>query len=293
MNRRDISAENLSIWHQAAAENRELRLLQIAELAQDCTDIGQGTESNEAWARLPTPTLPCSELVPPADSFARAMALDEQMAFCRALPKEHSEQALPIELKPSPAAPRVARLTGPIFDSAFRRLSPLLGLARPVYLSSLNELLEELAAGNADFALLPIEDAKGVRFLHFYEEFDRLELHASHTCEISSEENRGSIVFALLSKQYFPTGKMGGLRLSEYRLSGQEQGLLNDLLCAAAQAEMKLRRIDSVPDPSFEDGFVHHVILCADKEEQEALLSTYLNLYLPRVTKVGHYIHIA
>lgn len=292
MNRRDIPAENLSIWHQAAAENRELRLLQIAELAQTCPESRHSAESNVAWAHLPTPTLPCSDLVPPSDSFAHAMALDERMAFCRALPQSYRHQASQTELKPTPAAPRVARLTGPIFDRAFRRLSPLLGLARPVYLSSLNELLEELAVGNADFALLPIEDAKGIRFLHFYEEFDRLELHVSHTCEISSEENHGSIVFALLSKQYLPMGKISGSRLSEYRLSGQEQDILAELLGAAAQADMKLRRIDALPDPYFEDGFVHHVILCADKEEQEALLNTYLNLYLPRVTRVGHYIHI-
>lgn len=286
MSKRNAPAENLKIWHAAAAENRELRLLQITALAKE---LGSSDEGEREALRILPPTLPCEPPIAPADGFARAMALDEQMALCRALPKSKDAQN---ELPAPPAAPRVARLAGAVFDKAFRLFSPLLGMGRPVYLSSLDELLEELAAGNADFALLPIEDAKGARFLRFYEDFDRLELHITHTCSVPSEESDRSVRFALLSRLYTPKKPIAGRLLLEYRVSGQDQGAMQELLTAAAEAGLTLYRTDALPDPFFEEGFIHHVILAANEQSDEDLLNTYLGIALPRVTAVGRYIHL-
>lgn len=290
MSERHIPTENLEIWHRAAAENRALRLLQIADMAKS-DPIPQGAEPSEA---LPCPTLSLPEYgaqIPNAETFAKAMALDEQLAFCRARLSPDAPPPAVGELQAAPAAPRVARLAGSVFDAAFRRFLPLLGTARPIYLSSIGELMEELAAGNADFALLPIEDAKGVRFLSFYEEFDRLELHVTHVCPVFSEENGSDLRFALLSKQYRPNGKIRGVPLLEYRLSGQDGGALASLLTAAEAVGLTLRRVDSLPAPYFEDGYIFHVILAAENGNA-ALLHAYLTSALPRATLVGTYLDI-
>ena len=285
MSRQQVPGENLKIWQKAAAENRALRLLQIAEMAKD-HPLGNAEEGEAA--RLAAPELSCEAELPFTARFARAVAMDEQMAYCRARLENSPKTAATEGLLPLPAAPRVARLAGNVFDSAFRRLLPHANNARPLFLSTLGELLEELAAGNADLAIFPIEDAKGVRFLHFYEEFDRLELRITHVCDVTSEEN-GRLGFALLSKQYAPSTK--GEQMLEYRISGREQGSLAQLLTAAEYAGLTLRRVDSVPDPYFEDGFVYHVVLAIGQGDA-ALLHHYLSSSLPHATQVGSYIYL-
>ena len=287
MSERSIPLENLEIWHRAAAENRALRLLQIAEMAKEPLPP---REEDNGPLRLPLPDLACEAEIPSADHYARAMALDEQMALCRARLAKNAKAPAVGSLLPMPPAPRVARLAGAVFDSAFRRLLPLMGTARPVYLSSLNDLLEELAAGNADLAIFPMQDAKGVRFLHFYEEFDRLELHVTHTCDVLSEESGRPLGFALLSKQYLPVAK-GGAPMLEYRISGQDRGALAALLTAADYAGLTLWRVDSLPDPYFEDGYVYHAVLSVG-EGNAALLHDYLTAALPRAALVGAYTYL-
>lgn len=286
MSERSVPLENLEIWHRAAAENRALRLWQITELAQQMP--------TDAEAELPLSDTPLPALAPELPSgpvYGAAMALDEQMTFCRAGLPQNAKMPCVGDLLPGPVSPRVARLAGAVFEDAFRRFLPLLGTARPAYCSSLSELLEEVSAGNADFALLPIEDAKGVRFLHFYEEFDRLELHITHVCDVCAE-NGTTVRFALLSRQYLPTKEAAGEQLLEYRLSGQDSGALTKLLMAAENAGLRLYRTDALPDPSFEDGYTYHVILSTDSAERAAWLHAYLTAALPRAVQVGAYIKL-
>ena len=284
MSRRKIPLENLKIWQQAAAENRALRLLQITEMAKEMPLDDTEERQNHS---LPAPALSCEVELPFTECFARTVALDEQMTLCHAMRAKNAPFRAADEAAPMPTAPRVARLAGKVFDSAFQRLLPRTA-ARPLYVSTLGELLEELAAGNADLAIFPIEDAKGVRFLHFYEEFDRLELRITHVCDVSSEEN-DRLGFALLSKQYAPD--VQGAQMLEYRISGREQGALAQLLTAAEYAGLTLPRVDSVPDPYFEDGFVYHVVLRVGQGDA-ALLHDYLSLSLPYATQVGAYIYL-
>ena len=283
---RNIPFENLEIWHRAAEENRQLRLLQIAAMAKDPPH-----QTNEGDQRSLLPLPPCEGSYTAA-VYRDAVALDEQMTYLRNEAWRQAQMPHVGELQPCPAAPRVARLAGAVFEQAFQRFLPLLGMARPIYLSSLPELLEELAAGNADFALLPIEDAKGMRFLHFYEDFDRLELHVTHICDIRSEENDTRLRFALLSKQYTPVTNVTGELMLEYRLSGQDSGALTRLLMAAEGANVHLFRVDALPDASFEDGYTYHVMLTAETEASAALLHTYLSAALPRAALAGSYTYL-
>lgn len=286
MSERNVPLENLEIWHRAAAENRALRLLQITELA------GSADRGEEEAGFLPPPLPEVDAGLSAGGVYGTALRLDEQMAFCRArLPKEAKMPTVG-ELSPPPATPRVARLSGGVFDAALKRFLPLLGNVRQVYLASLGELMEEVAAGSADFAILPVEDGAGTRLLRFFEDFDRLELHVSHVCAVRAEEEAPPVRFALLSRLYTPVRVIKGEQLLEYRLSGQDPCALTRLLMAAEDAALRLCRVDALPDPLFEEGYTYHVILAADDAASAALLHAYLEAALPRAELVGTYIDL-
>lgn len=283
--RAHIPAENLNGWREQAAENRELRHLQIAMIAKVAANaLENGTEFP-----YHVPELRMHE--EGSNSFWNAMATDEKLAFCREILAARPD-LFPDEehILPPPAHPRVARLAGDLFSRAAGSFSRLLPKTSPVYLSSLTELLEETAAGSADFALLPIEDAKGNRFLHFYEELDRLDLHVSHTCDVFSEEEGRPIRFALISKLYRPETPFHATALVECRVPGEDRKMLTDLLTVASDAGLTLRRSDALPAAYSEDSFVHYPVFFAPKGT--ALLDVYLRLFLPGVAVVGRYFHL-
>lgn len=278
-----VPAENMHLWRQQLEENRELRHLQIAMIARAAASA---LYSGEEFP-FEIPELPREDLTAPQS----AVAADERLAFCRevlALRPDlfDTDAALP----PAPKAPRVARLAGELFSRAAAGMAHLLPDAVPLYLSSLTELLEATAAGEADFALLPLEDAKGNRFLHFHEEFDRLELHISNTCDVLSEEEGRHMRFALISRLYDPKAAPDAQCVIECRVPDGNGRTLTELLAVAADAGLILRRSDALPDPHAEDSFIHYPVFLAPKGT--ALLDAYLRFFLPEVSVVGRYLHL-
>ncbi|MBE6702596.1 MAG: hypothetical protein E7585_04190 [Ruminococcaceae bacterium] len=283
MNREHIPAENLAIWREAAAENRALRHLQITTLAEQAKAL-----LREGATQISAPLGLCAK-TEITDAFLQAMATDERMALCRAVLTAYPDQAYqaPPET-PIPALPRVAHLSGTLFQTAFDRFSRILPNALSLRLSSLSELLEETATGGADFAIFPIEDTKGAHFLHFYEEFDRLELSAVAGCSLSPEENGHSNRFLLLSKQYRPPVSPLCQPIVVYRLPSDDQRLLSELLIAADLAGLSLRRLDALPAPYPEDSFAYYPVFNAT-HEAATVLNTYISIFMPRATVIAQY----
>lgn len=284
MSRAHVPAENLEIWHEAAEENRELRHLQIEAMARQALSLlSDGDEPD------PTPT-GLSAAVREGDLFRRLFTADERMAFCKALLRL---QQAPSEQPPAtlPAAPRVARLPGAVFSAAWEQFAPLLPGAVPVQLSTLGELMEVTAAGDADFAVFPIEDSRGARFLHFYEEFERLELCEVADCRGSYEESEYAYRFLLLSKQFSLPPSPETPLMAEYRLPGEDPRLLSEFLAAADASGMTLIRLDSQPALYPEGSFTYYPILRTDRDAT-ALLRLYLQLFLPQVSMLATYVHI-
>lgn len=274
-----IAAENLGIWREAAAQNRELRRLQLAQLAAAVDPAGMAEPSpallphalrEEAYGALPA-----------------EMRAEERVAFCAALaavhPTLHRERAA----SDPPAIPRVAILSGPVFASALSRFFKDVQ-TKPVSLSSLTELLEEVSTGNADFALLPMEDAKGARLLHFYEEFDRLELRVIGLCRVPATDEGRGLRFALLTRYYDPPAPAGAELLLECRLTCEGGDAITELLHAARGVGLTLRRIDSLPDPYLENGTTYFSVFSGPAQAQEQL-EVYLALCLPRAAVIGRY----
>ena len=284
MSRAHIPAENLAVWREAADDNRELRHLQIEALAtQAAALLAKGEEMDPTRLGL-------MPILRENDIFRQMSAVDERMAFCKALFRLRPPQAEK-PLPSPPSSPRVARLSGAVFSAAWEQFAPLLPNALPVPLSTLSELLEEIAAGNADFAIFPIEDTRGNRFLHFYEEFERLELYITADCRGSHEENGYAYRFLLLSKQFSVLPSPVAALMAEYCLPGEDPRQLTEFLTAADAAGMTLLRLDSQPALYPEGSFTYYPVLHTTGEGA-ALLRLYLQLFLPRVSAIATYAHI-
>jgi len=272
--------ENLDIWREAAEENRELRALQLKKLARETG----GTVEDEQIRRL------AYYMWGTTTSFDEDTVL-EQLAYCegtRPLPTESAEAQAPSARLL--AAPRVAMLTGETFARAFSAFSELWKDGNAVYFSSLNEVLEETAAGAADLAILPLEDAKGNRFLHFEEEFERLDLHLQTTVTVIPTDGERGIRFGLLSKAR-QAPRSTGEPMLECSVWDQGGLMLNKLLCAARAAGLSLSRVDTLPSPHREGIMLHFATFC-ERGGNTALFLRYLTLFLPNASVSARYVHL-
>ena len=277
-----IAAENLSVWREAAAQNRELRHLQIGQMAKE---VAAATDA----VAEPSPSL-LPNVLRERDDDATPLEdrVAERLAFCKALLAAAPHLLPPsISGKEPPAAPRVAVLSGPVFSLALSRFFAPSAKVQPVILSSLTELMEETGAGNTDFALIPIEDTKGTRLLRFYEEFDRLELRILCLCRVPTENEGRGMQFALITRLYDLPLPHDATPLLECRLSCEDPRMVQELLAAAHEAGLALRRVDSLPDPYLEDSIAYFTVFFAPPTAC-ALFELYLAICLPRAAVIGH-----
>ncbi len=290
-----IAADNLSLWQTAAAQSRELCLLQAYECGKRAGESCRaGSIQDRAALRMECPDLPTAAQVPPCTGFARFLSIEEQIAFCRGLlqtyPDFSGEERAPA-LPPPPASPKVAFLDSFFGREALRRFEGLLPHPRPMTAASFSAVCELLADDRADFAMLPLGDSLEGRFLHLHEEIDRFELHITHTCDILYPNEGRAVTMALLSKRYQPTAKVASTRLLTCRIFAQDGAELTDILHAASTAGLILRRVNSDPAPYGEDGIFYHIIF-ESEEQAERLLEAYLAIRHPRARATGHYYHL-
>lgn len=288
-----IISENLALWREAAAENRELRLLAVTEAASKAAAEWEAGEADPATWRIMPPSLSASPLVPPVAPFAEMLALDEQLAFCRALralcprfPHENEESEVPL---PFPAAPRVAMPNGDFFTEALDSFSAVIPHATPLRVQSFSAVLEEVALGNADLALLPAEDERGGKRISLYEECDRLELHINCVANAPLSEGARQIQLALISREATLPFTVLGEEMLECRIAHEDDRALADFLAAAAACGLTLSRVDSLPDPHGDSTFAYQAVLAVGGGDA-ALLEAYMALRLPRSFVTGRYL---
>lgn len=290
-----IAKENLTLWHETASENRELRLLQATELGRLQGEAWRsgGHEEGAAALSMPWPALENSPLVSSPDAFARALGTEEQIAFCRGfmtaypLPLFEEEPSLPSP----PASPRVAMMDSVFGREALRALAALLPHARPLFAHSFGGVCEALADDRADFALLPMEDSHEGRLSRLAEEADRFELHVTHTCNIPYPDEGRSVTMALLAKRYTPRGRVTGERMLSCSILEEDTHTLPDLLYAAVCCGLSLHRVDASPAPWGEGGVVYLPVFRTSGGDP-ALFLTYLAIRHPRARITGRYLHV-
>lgn len=290
------TAENLAVWHEAAQENRELRLLALIRAGEQAGDAWRegDTQDISAW-RVALKQPKTDPLYPDGAAFAHGLAADEQLAFCRALlsrcPYFPREESIGEQPAPWPRAPMVATLNGDFFSRALRGFAAVIPDAQTLICDSFSQALECVAEEKADFALLPLETQHGSKLLAFYEECDRLELSVNCVADIPAPHGKQTLQFALLSRSDTLPPIEAGEPLLECRVFTEDGFTLADLLSAAAVCGFSLIRADAFPDPHGEGVFAHHVLFSA-KDADRALLEAYMALRLPRAFVVELFLHI-
>ena len=290
-----IAKENLMLWHEAASENRELRLLQATELGRLQGEAWRAGSHEEGAAALslPLPALVASSLVSTPDTFARALGTEEQIAFCHGFtaaypfPLFEEEPSLPSP----PASPRVAMMDSVFGREALRTFATLWPHARPLFAHSFSGVCEALSDDRADFALLPMEDSHEGRLSRLAEEADRFELHVTHTCNIPYPDEGRSVTMALLAKRYTPRGRISGETMLACSILEEDAYTLPDLLHAAVCCGLTLYRVDATPAPWGEDGVIYQPVFRTNNGNPSIFL-TYLAIRHPRARITGRYIHV-
>jgi hypothetical protein len=97
---------------------------------------------------------------------------------------------------------------------------------------------------------------------------------------------------ALLSRHYLPTAKASGERLLALAVLEESSPALCDLLIAAKNCALTLRRIDTPPTSYGENISIYHPLFCAPDEEAELLFLFYLAVFLPNARATARYIHL-
>lgn len=285
--------ENLALWRASALEGLELSLLQLQEAGHLAgRAYPQGAMDIRAL-RIPPQTPPSNSALP-LEALLRELQIEEQMAFCRGFlegcPQFSREDALALPTAAPPASPRVVFWDNYFGREALRRFKEVLPLPRPVTAPSFTAVCEELAGGNADFALLPLGDSREGKLLHLYEEIDRFELRITHTCDVPYPDEGRSISIALLSRLYTPVAKSAGEQLLTLALLDEDGHTLQGVLAAASIAGLSLVRIDSLPAPYGEDGVIYHPIFRVEGDPR--LFECFLAICHPRARIVAKYRHL-
>ena len=279
-----VIADNRSLWHTTACESGELCLLQARRLGEE--RAMQHEQLQEMQEMLASPL--------DGQALSRHLSVLEQLSFCQGLLEQRpslAEQEGQAPLPPSPASPKVAFLDSAFGREALRRFKAVLPHPRPLTAPSFAAVCELLEAGDAEFAMLPLEDSKEGKFLHLHEQIDHLELRSAYTCDIPYQGENRSVTMGLIAKRYLPTGGKEDARLFSCRLFVEDPRDLTDLLIAAEVAGLSLCRLDSSPAPYGEGGIFYQPVFSLT-EEAQTLFEVYLNLFHPRAHVLGHYFHL-
>ena len=287
----EIAVDNLTLWREAAGENRELRLLQAEQM-------GKTAANDPLWETAALPALWTQE--PDAikekngeESFWRTLTTDEQVAFCKGFLAVRALLPPKESLPAPPAAARVAFFDSFFAREALRRFEKVLPLPRSVTAPSFTAVCEELANGNADFALLPLSDSREGSFRRLLEEIDRFELRITHICDIPYPDEGRTVSMALLTRLYSaPQTKGRHERLLSCALFEESKHTLSNILQAALFSGLSVKTLDTLPAPYGEDGVFFHPVFRAPGEAEQQLFEAYLTLFAPRARIIERYVYL-
>lgn len=179
-------------------------------------------------------------------------------------------------------------------DSAYLSFSKLLHSPRFSYSDSFETVCEEVAGGESEFCILPIETSTDGRLFTFYSLIDRYELRTSAICSVERDGGASFTRFALL-KRSFSDENAVGITLNrssvlELRISPTASGgaPINDIFKAADACQMPLLRVDSLPLPYGDSLLSHYAAFGIDGEHLPGFL-TYLALEFPQCYASGIY----
>jgi hypothetical protein len=248
----------------------------------------------------------------------RQMSTAEQIYFFRALLTalvDHSQQHLtdiatqllghtePIE---PTAHGRIVYQHNIYADEAFLHFSRVLPIAKACYSDSFTGMCEQLASGECEYCILPLENTQDGKLVRFYSLIERYELKIVLQCTVTAADNRHSTVFGLCRRGSALPALLVRDRscLFEFLFWQENEHLsLSGLLHAAECASLSLVRVDCLPrsDDEILMGAGYPFDVCfevspakdASVPGQDLLaFLMYLSIHAPSFLPLGIYQHV-
>ncbi len=182
---------------------------------------------------------------------------------------------------------KVSFVRGNQSGKAFERFARFIPGVLAEYEEDFKSACEAVAAGEANYAIIPVENSTDGRLHGFYRLIEKYSLSIVLSSSVLSDDGEVSTKFALVYKNFDIIGNIGS-RTLEFRITLADQGQLGNIILAADFFGADVLKIYSLPISSVGRENSFGITLSIDNADISGLLC-YLFLEYPQFFAIGLY----
>lgn len=182
---------------------------------------------------------------------------------------------------------KVSFVRGSQSGKAFERFARFIPGVLAEYEEDFKSACEAVAAGEANYAIIPVENSTDGRLHGFYRLIEKYSLSIVLSATVLSDDGEVSTKFALVYKSFDIIGNVGS-RTLEFRITLADQGQMGNIILAANFFGADVLKIYSLPISSVGRENSFGITLAADGADIAGLLC-YLFLEYPQFFAIGLY----
>ncbi|MBQ8350610.1 MAG: hypothetical protein IJY20_01020 [Clostridia bacterium] len=285
-----VLRENFSLLDRRSIREVQKRLPLVSEFASLALTETEG-EAREPWlnmmrrAAYELPKNETSVLQEPhrksietARETLYAMDRTAYINACLSMQEDAPDRLTLSDLLPmaSYETARIAYVRNPYTDEAYESFADTFSSPTVHYTSSFREACDEVAAGEADFCILPYRNSTG-RLASFSELAERYSLYICALCRVFHADGTDVTHFSLYGRHLPTPSDTEGLRL-RFSFLAAGMNVLAGHLCAAAMMEVTLEDMRVVPYAANEGSLLCTATAAPPKDKLLPWL-TYLSVF--------------
>ena len=175
-------------------------------------------------------------------------------------------------------------------DEAYDVFSQQLSDPRVKYSSTLNDAVRLVSSGEAEYALLPLEERGGARLASVAELLFREDLKINSVTPVFGFEGLADMKYALVSKHFtIPEILPDDDRYLEIRLRADSSVSASELFSAAESLGAFPYRINTLTFDTEDGAYQYYSVVFRDDGKDFTSLLVYLTLFSGAYTPVGIY----
>lgn len=182
---------------------------------------------------------------------------------------------------------KVSFVIGNQSGKAFERFARFIPGVLSEYEEDFKSACEAVVAGEANYAIIPVENSTDGRLNGFYRLIEKYSLSIVLSSTVLSDDGEVSTKFALVYKNFDIIGNVGS-RTFEFRITLSDQGQMGNIILATDFFGANVLKIYSLPISSVGRENSFGITLCTDNADIAGLLC-YLFLEYPQFFAIGLY----
>ena len=276
-----IHTDNLAEYSARIALTSEQRALSVAELTELFIDNRQSASPLDTYEDF-LRTFPQST---PTD---RALFLSKLMSGRKSDISLWSKKGKNDSVISPGSHGKIATLKNRYSESAFSLLSKTVIRPKAINVQTFTEACESVTDNRCQFCILPTETSDGGRLFGFYSLLDKYDLKIYAVCSVESEENDGSVRYALVGRSSPDRFQKGVERTLECAITTDDGGFPINIPAILGIFGAKILRIDSLP--SEYDELQNKYYLSFRLSERNAItMDLYLSSEYQNYSQIGLY----